>query len=99
MEKLRLTQNIYIILSLEGKEVNLKSAFPHGSVKKSSKDRVCGGNYMHMIIPLAYIMMNTTSRHTDPSCGASEETGFGNTADYRRKDLCTVRFTCFPLPS
>lgn len=38
MGKLRLIQNIYVILNLvESEEVNKKTAFPHESVKKTAE--------------------------------------------------------------
>lgn len=57
MGKLRLTQNIYVILNLvESEEMSKKkNAFPRES-EKTSKGGVCGGNRMQAVIPLAYIM-------------------------------------------
>lgn len=55
--KLRLTQNIYIILNLvDSKEVNKKNGFPHRSVKKAAKaesveEIIC------MQFPLRYVTM------------------------------------------
>lgn len=61
VEKLRLMQNIYIILTLaESEEVIKKNPFSSRKCEKSSKGRACEGNHIHAVILLAYVMMSKT---------------------------------------
>lgn len=61
VEKLSLTQNIYIILTFAESEEAIKKNpfFLQESVKKAGK-RACEGNHIHAVILLAYVMMSKT---------------------------------------